>query len=188
VFSNRFFNSGVQKAGSPTKHDKSGNEQFFTELSKWVLHERGHLKAVNVQHHKVGETNEPSIYRINDDLEYSVEIYEWSGTSWEPYVADDVQVQFYMMSPYVLKTLSNDKKGRFFTSFKVPDVYGVFQFKVEYDRLGYTSLSLSKQIPVRPFKHNEYERFIPAAYPYYGAAFSMMAGFFVFSAVHLYNK
>lgn len=42
--------------------------------------------------------------------EYSVEIYEWSGTTWEPYVADDVQVQFYMMSPYVLKNLSNDKK------------------------------------------------------------------------------
>lgn len=188
LFSNRFFRSGVQKAGSPTKHEKSGNEQFLIEVSKWILHERGHLKAVNVQHHKVGETDEPAIYRINDDLEYSIEIYEWSGTTWEPYVANDVQVQFYMMSPYVLKTLSTDSKGRFFTSFKVPDVYGVFQFKVEYERLGYTSLSLSKQIPVRPFRHNEYERFIPAAYPYYGAAFSMMAGFFIFSAVHLYNK
>ena len=42
--------------------------------------------------------------------EYSVEIYEWAGASWEPYVADDVQVQFYMMSPYVLKTLSSDSK------------------------------------------------------------------------------
>lgn len=42
--------------------------------------------------------------------EYSIDIYEWSGTSWEPYVADDVQVQFYMMSPYVLKTLSTDQK------------------------------------------------------------------------------
>lgn len=42
--------------------------------------------------------------------EYSVEIYEWSGRSWEPYVADDVQLQFYMMSPYVLKNLSTDKK------------------------------------------------------------------------------
>jgi len=42
--------------------------------------------------------------------EYSIEIYEWSGTAWKPYVADDVQVQFYMMSPYVLKTLSNDNK------------------------------------------------------------------------------
>ncbi|XVF44931.1 hypothetical protein PTKIN_Ptkin02bG0162600 [Pterospermum kingtungense] len=188
MFSNRFFKSGVQKTGSQTKHKKSGNEQFLTELSKWVFHERGHLKAVNVKHHKVGETDEPSVYRINDELEYSVEIYEWSGTSWKPYVADDVQVQFYMMSPFVLKTLSNDNKGLYSTSFKVPDVYGVFQFKVEYQKLGYTSLSLSKQIPVRPYRHNEYERFIPAAYPYYGAAFSMMTGFFIFSFFHLYSK
>ncbi|XP_012464237.1 dolichyl-diphosphooligosaccharide--protein glycosyltransferase 48 kDa subunit [Gossypium raimondii] len=188
MFSNRFFRSGVQKSGSSTKYEKSGNEQFLTELSKWIFHERGHLKAVNVKHHKVGETDESALYRINDELEYSVEIYEWSGTSWEPYVTDDVQVQFYMMSPYVLKTLSNDKKGLYSASFKVPDVYGVFQFKVEYQKLGYTSLSLSKQIPVRPYRHNEYERFIPTAYPYYGAAFSTMAGFFIFSFVHLYNK
>ncbi|KAK6916541.1 Dolichyl-diphosphooligosaccharide--protein glycosyltransferase 48kDa subunit, partial [Dillenia turbinata] len=173
MFSNRFFRSSAQKAGSSTKHQKSGNEQFFTELSKWIFHERGHLKAVNVRHHKSGEVEEPGMYRINDDLEYSVEIFEWSGTSWEPYVANDVQVQFYMMSPYVLKTLSTDGKGLYSTAFKVPDVYGVFQFKVEYQRLGYTTLSLSKQIPVRPFRHNEYERFITAAFPYYGASFSM---------------
>ncbi|XP_073151704.1 dolichyl-diphosphooligosaccharide--protein glycosyltransferase 48 kDa subunit-like [Henckelia pumila] len=188
MFSNRFFRSQVQKAGSSIKHEKSGNEQFLTELSKWIFHERGHLKAVNVRHHKVGEVVEPSIYRIKDDLEYSVEIYEWSGTSWEPYVADDVQLQFYMMSPYVLKTMSTNQKGLYHSSFRVPDVYGVFQFKVEYQRLGYTSLSLSKQIPVRPFRHNEYERFIPAAYPYYGASFSMMAGFFIFTMVYLYTK
>ncbi|CAL9191823.1 unnamed protein product [Musa hybrid cultivar] len=161
------------------RHEKSGNEQFVTEISKWVFHERGHLKekdfrnlAVNLHHHKVGETSEPSMYWINDDLEYSVEIYEWSGSSWEPYLADDVQVQFYMMSPYVLKTLSTDQKGLYSTSFKVPDVYGVFQFKLDYQKLGYTSLSLSKQIPVQPFRHNEYERFITTAFPYYRASFS----------------
>ncbi|PWA43282.1 dolichyl-diphosphooligosaccharide-protein glycosyltransferase 48kDa subunit family protein [Artemisia annua] len=188
LFSNKFFKSPVQKAGSSNKYEKSGNQQFVTELSKWVFHERGHLKAVNVRHHRVGETEEPAIYRINDDLEYLVEIYEWSGSSWEPYVANDVQVQFYMMSPYVLKTMSSDKKGLYLASFKVPDVYGVFQFKVEYQRLGYTSLSLAKQIPVRPFRHNEYERFIPTAFPYYGASFSTMAGFLIFSFVYLYSK
>ncbi|XP_047071389.1 dolichyl-diphosphooligosaccharide--protein glycosyltransferase 48 kDa subunit isoform X2 [Lolium rigidum] len=170
------------------RHEKSGNEQFVTETSKWVFHERGHLKAVNVAHHKVGETNEPSMYRINDDLEYSVEIYEWSGTSWKPYVADDVQIQFYMMSPYVLKNMSTDKKGLYSTSFKVPDVYGVFQFKVEYQRLGYTGVSLAKQIPVRPYRHNEYERFITSAYPYYAASFSTMGAFFIFSFAYLYHK
>ncbi|KAL0395981.1 UNVERIFIED_CONTAM: Dolichyl-diphosphooligosaccharide--protein glycosyltransferase subunit [Sesamum calycinum] len=147
MFSNRLFRSGVQKSGSSHKYGKSGNEQFITELSKWIFHERGHLKAVHVKHNKVGETEEPPIYRINDDLEFSVEVFEWSGSSWVPYVANDVQVQFYMMSPYVLKTLSTNQKGLYHTSFKVPDVYGVFQFKVEYQRLGYTSLSLAKQFP-----------------------------------------
>ncbi|PWZ38464.1 Dolichyl-diphosphooligosaccharide--protein glycosyltransferase subunit [Zea mays] len=183
-----FLKSGVQKAGSKTRYERAGNEQFVTETSKWVFHERGHLKAVNVKHHKVGETNEPGMYRINDDLEYSVEIYEWSGTSWKPYVADDVQLQFFMMSPYVLKTMSNDNKGLYSTSFKVPDVYGVFQFKVEYQRLGYTGLSFTKQIPVRPYRHNEYERFITSAYPYYTASFSTMCAFFIFSLVYLYHK
>ncbi|KAI3700784.1 hypothetical protein L2E82_45422 [Cichorium intybus] len=98
-----FFKSPVQKAGSSNKYAKSGNQQFATEISKWVFHERGHLKAVNVRHHRVGETDEPAIYRINDEL------------------------------------------GLYLASFKVPDVYGVFQFKVEYQRLGYTSLSLAKQ-------------------------------------------
>ncbi|KAI3451740.1 hypothetical protein Pfo_008405 [Paulownia fortunei] len=188
MFGNKLFRSVVQKSGSLNKYAKSGNEQFVTELSKWIFHERGHLKAVNLKHNKVGETEEPPIYRINDDLEFSVEIFEWSGTSWVPYVANDIQVQFYMMSPYVLKTLSTNQKGLYHTSFKVPDVYGVFQFKVEYQRLGYTSLSLSKQIPVRPFRHNEYERFITTAFPYYGASFSTMAGFFIFSIIYLYNK
>ncbi|CAI0473544.1 unnamed protein product, partial [Linum tenue] len=146
LFSNRYMKSSVQKAGSPSKYEKSGNEQFVTEVSKWLFHERGHLKAGNLRHLKVGETGEPAMYRIKDDLEFYVDIFEWSGNSWEPYVADDVQVQFYMMSPYVLKTLSTDKKGLYHTSFKVPDVYGVFQFKVEYQKLGYTSLSLSKQV------------------------------------------
>jgi hypothetical protein len=37
-------------------------------------------------------------------------------------------------------------QGLYTTSFKVPDVYGVFQFKVEYQRLGYTGVSLAKQV------------------------------------------
>ncbi|KAJ7296159.1 hypothetical protein O6H91_Y140700 [Diphasiastrum complanatum] len=188
LFSDRFFHSAVQKFGSLTKYPRSGNEDFAIELSRWVFHERGHLKVVNLQHHKAGEKLEPPMYRISDQLEFSIEIYEWSGKHWRPFQASDVQVQFYMMSPYVLKTLTHNKKGLYSTSFQVPDVYGVFQFKVEYNRLGYTSLAVSKQIPVRPFRHNEYERFIPAAYPYYGSAFSMMTGFFIFGLFFLYHK
>ena len=36
--------------------------------------------------------------------------------------------------------------GKFVTQFKLPDVYGVFQFKVEYNRVGYTYLSSKTQV------------------------------------------
>eukprot|EP00244_Chara_vulgaris_P002204 TRINITY_DN1375_c0_g1_i4.p1 TRINITY_DN1375_c0_g1~~TRINITY_DN1375_c0_g1_i4.p1 ORF type:complete len:438 (-),score=77.15 TRINITY_DN1375_c0_g1_i4:186-1499(-) len=188
LFSNRFFRAPVQKPGSATRYAKSGNEQFTVELTKWTFHERGHLRAANVAHHRVNESEEPSAYRIMDELEYSLEIFEWDGKAWQPYQANDVQLQFYMMSPYILKTLSHDNQGRYSVSFRVPDVYGVFQLKIQYRRLGYATLDLSKQIPVRPFRHNEYERFILSAWPYYSSSFSMMLGFFIFGIAFIYHK
>ena len=44
------------------------------------------------------------------------------------------------------------------------------------------------QISVVPLRHNEYERFIVSAFPYYASAFSMMAGVCVFSFVFLHYK
>ncbi|GAQ81543.1 Oligosaccharyltransferase [Klebsormidium nitens] len=191
LFSDKFFLASVEKktpGAAPTNFEKSGNEQFAVEATKWTLHERGHLRATNVRHHKVDEVAEGAVYRIRDEVEYSLDIQEWDGAKWVPYHADDVQLQFFLMSPYVRKALTSNKKGHFSTTFQIPDVYGVFQFKVDYHRLGYTDLNLAKQIPVRPFKHNEYERFIGAAYPYYSSAFSLLFAFVIFGVVFLYNK
>lgn len=38
--------------------------------------------------------------------------------------------------------------GLFVAKFKLPDVYGVFQFKVEYNRIGYTYLHSKTQVTV----------------------------------------
>lgn len=52
------------------RHEKSGNEQFFTELSKWVFHERGHLKVRK----KIWKTILSSlfIYLIFDNISFSI--------------------------------------------------------------------------------------------------------------------
>ena len=50
---------------------------------------------------------------------------------------------------------------------QAPDVYGIYKFRVQYRRPAVSVLQLSDQVSVRPFKHNEYERFIGQAYPYY---------------------
>eukprot|EP00271_Cylindrocystis_brebissonii_P003343 TRINITY_DN1419_c0_g1_i1.p1 TRINITY_DN1419_c0_g1~~TRINITY_DN1419_c0_g1_i1.p1 ORF type:complete len:438 (+),score=98.09 TRINITY_DN1419_c0_g1_i1:152-1465(+) len=185
LFSNKFFTLEAVQDGQVVR---TANQQFAVEAAKWVFHERGHLKAGVLHHHRKGTQYEPSFYRIGDLVNFSVDIFEWSEHKWVPYVADDVQVQFFMMSPYVLQNLSHNGDYTYYTELHLPDVYGVFQFKVEYQRLGYTTLALSTQIPVRPFRHDEYERFIGSAFPYYASTFSMMAGFFLFGFVFLYHK
>lgn len=40
-------------------------------------------------------------------------------------------------------------QGNFSTKFKVPDVYGVFKFVIQYSEPGYNHIELSKQIAVR---------------------------------------
>lgn len=59
---------------------------------------------------------------------------------------------------------------------------------VDYRRPGYTLLRFADNVVIRPFRINEYERYIPAAYPYYASVFVLMAGFFVVSAAFLYTS
>ena len=107
--------------------------------------------------------------------------------AWVPYKADDVQMEFVRIDPFVRQRMIN-KNGLLTAKFKIPDVYGVFKFKVDYSRLGLTSVNTVTQVSVHPLQHNQYERFIPSAYPYYASAFSMMAGVFVFSFAFLHMK
>jgi len=121
---------------------------------------------------------------------FSVRIEEYDGVAGKfvPFKANDVQLEYRMLDPYVRSTLKGDDKGTFSTTFTLPDVYGIFTFKVEYVRKGYGFLSTISRVPVRPFRHNEYERFIGSAFPYYAGATSMLGGLFLFSFVFLYHR
>jgi len=207
MFSDKFFIASV------SKNQQSGNMKFCVELTKWALNERGVLRASQIKHSKVDgslpevllkEKERPDLpvslypdpeiarqslgYRINDDVIYQLLIEEYDGNQWKPFIADDVQIEFIMLDPYIRKTMSTNGDGIFFTSFKVPDVYGIFKFRIMYRRRGLSTLLCSTQVSVRPFKHNEYERFIFSAYPYYLSAFSMMTGFFIFSFFFLFSR
>jgi len=187
-FSNQFFDQSVQVPSQASS--SSVNKVLAEELTKWTFKERGVLRASNQRHHKVGESQPSSAYRIKDNITYSVEIEESVGGKWVPYVADDIQLEFVMLDPYVRLNLARDdsKSSTYSVTFTAPDVYGVFTFKLDYRRHGYTWLTLKDVIPLKPFRHNEYERFIVAAYPYYASAFSSLIGLFVFSFLFLWHR
>ena len=67
---------------------------------------------------------------------------------WVPFKASDIQLEFVRIDPFVRKTLVPvaGKSGLYRAEFKIPDVNGVYQFKVSYERLGYTYLHSFTQV------------------------------------------
>jgi len=189
-FSDQFFMSGVQNAAkSDSKfYIRSGNMELATDIALWTFKRSGVIRAVEVTHHLAGETSPPAAYTIEEDVVYKIKIEEFADGVWKPFTANDVQLEFFRIDPFTRSYLSPSENGVFSIQFKLPDVYGVFKFKVDYDRIGYTHLFSSTQVSVRPKQHTQYERFISSAYPYYASAFSMMFGICIFSFVFLHHK
>jgi len=188
-FSDEFFSANVDHALSKQAPVRSGNEALAKAISKWVFKEIGVLRVGNVSHRLSDNSAiNPREYTIMEDVHYEISIDELqSDGSWAPFVADDVQLEFFRIDPFVRQNMLR-KNGKFYLDFKLPDVYGVFKFLVDYHRLGFTHVYSSTQVSVRPLMHTQYERFIQAAYPYYASALSMMVGVLIFSFLFLYFK
>nr|CAG4640832.1 EOG090X05EE [Eulimnadia texana] len=187
-FSDEFFSASVQKVLGGKKFEKSGNQDLTEALTRWVFKEEGVLRVGNITHHKKGEQNPPQFYTILEEVVYSIEVEKLEKGVWVPFDAKDVQLEFVRIDPFVRTTLQPGSDGRLTATFKIPDVYGVYQFKVDYTRVGYTFLHSATQVSVRPLEHTQYERFIVSAYPYYVSAFSMMGGLFIFSLIFLHYR
>lgn len=94
---------------------------------------------------------------------------------WVPFKGKDVQLAFHRIDPFVIidlevgrgtrssnsvfqspsplssphphpTHLAQNKNGKMTTSFTIPDVYGVFQFIVDYQRVGYTFVFSTTQV------------------------------------------
>ena len=187
MLSDKFLLSSVQKAGTDKVYNNNGNAQLMESLLNWTFKKVGVLRISEVQHHLEGEKEAPPFYTVMENVVYKIKIEENVKGNWVEFKNSDVQMEFVRIDPFVRVNLGKEK-GYYVSKFKLPDVYGVFQFKVNYKRQGYTFLSSATQVPVRPLKHNQYERFIPVAYPYYVSAFSMMIGVAIFSFVFLHYK
>ena len=187
MFSDKLFMAGVSSANGK-KADKSGNQALAISLVRWCFKLSGVLRVKGVNHHLEGEQSPPAIaYTVEDKAVYSIDIEEYVNGKWVAYNGKDVQMEFVRIDPFVRLTLEN-QNGHFEGKFKIPDTYGVYQFKVEYVRTGLTRLVSTTQYSVRPWRHDQYERFISSAYPYYASAFSMMLGVVMFSVVFLHHQ
>jgi len=166
------------------------NEAIARQIALWCFQRAGVLKLSNVQHYLTDTKETLDTYTILDQVTFRVDIHEKNEKNeWVPCRNTDIQVEFTRIDPFVRQFLSKVPGTSVQElNFKLPDVYGVYKFIIDYKRIGYTYMQSQVQVPVRPLQHTQYERFIKSAYPYYAGAGSMLVGLFLFSFVFLYHK
>ena len=191
LLSNAFQSSYLPSSSHTTNHSRrSGNGPFSDAVLAWTFRERGMLRARQLVHHQVSRSDDvnPHSYRVSDYTAFSITIEEFNEQhDWVPFIRHDIPLAFTMIDPYIRHPLTPHSNGSYTTAFQIPDVYGVYKFVVDYRRPGYSALHVSHQVSVTPYRHDQYERFLWVAYPYYAAAFTLMAAFLVFGWVFLYG-
>ena len=186
MFSDDFISKQVPFKG---KQVTSGNSEFIKQLSAWVFQEKSVLEFKNARHSRVNETGQHGIYRIKDEMFFSVDIYEKTlSQGLKPAKLVDAQLEVLMLDPYIRVALEPLSNGTHVARFKLPDQYGVFKFYFNYMRHGLSFLSHEETVQVRPFRHDQYPRFLKVATPYYIGSFSMMISFVLLSGVFLFHR
>ena len=166
------------------------NADTINHILSWTFGNRGLIRIRDFFHHRVGEAEHPRMYREKDEVVVGGKFEELVGRNkWVPYTAGDVQIEYVMLDPHVRDFLKyNSAKKQHELFFKVPDVYGIFKFKIVYNRLGYNPIKFEQVAPVRNYRHNDYERFLFCAYPYYASAFLSLVMVSVVSVLFLNHK
>jgi oligosaccharyltransferase complex subunit beta len=170
--------------------DKYGeNGKFMNSALSWCLGNSHLVRLTEFAHHKVGESAPPRMYKERDNLVVKFRLEKNFEKKWIPFPVSDLQIEYVMLDPYVRQHMRFDPAtGLHTTNITAPDKNGIFKFRIKYHRMGLNPIDLEQVATIRTPKHNDGERFIPAAYPYYGGAFVSLALVAAFSVLFLNHR
>lgn len=205
---NTWFDATVQTPHAKSSPVKTSNRAFAQKVSAWTFKELGVLRVDEVKHYlnegaQKGLKNtttagfnvdvNPEIYRIKNDVHYSIQLSEWDMDQWVPFhppADDEIQLEFSMLSPFHRINLQSKTPGLYEAEFKLPDQHGIFNFFVEYRRPFLTNVEEKRTVTVRHFAHDEWPRsfVISGAWPWISGIWVTVGGWVVFVALWLYSK
>ncbi|KAH8162659.1 hypothetical protein CIB48_g5586 [Xylaria polymorpha] len=199
MLSDKWFDAQVKKIGEEDSV-RTVNRDFAKAVSGWTFQEIGVLRVNWVEHHLneqgLSNTSNPKIYRIKNDVTYSISLSEYSWDKYIPFTVpegDELQLEFSMLSPfYRLKlspTISSEDSTTYSVSFKLPDQHGIFNFLVNYKRPFLSNVFEKNTVSVRHFAHDEWPRsfVISGAWPWIAGIGVTVTGWLGFCAVWLYS-
>ncbi|MCJ1286106.1 oligosaccharyl transferase glycoprotein complex, beta subunit [Xylographa opegraphella] len=204
-----WFDASVQRVqGSKSK---TANREFARQLTEWTFMETGVLKVGRVEHRlssiepgksgnnsltELGYLN-PDIYRVKNDVTFTVELSEYTHTHWSPPTipaSDALQLEFSMLSPFhrlaLLPVQVTPNSTFYSTTFTLPDQHGIFAFKVNYKRPFMTSVDVKQEVTVRHFAHDEWPRswMISGGWVWIAGIWVTIAGWVAFVAIWLWSE
>lgn len=172
---------GNEAMGKYERHGKA-----MRSLLGWSMGQGGRLRVGKRRWEVVGGQGRTEV-RVGDVVRFEMEVEELVGGEWRVWEGRDMQVELGMLNVWARKRLVKAEGRWMRAEVLVPDRIGVYSFRVEYWRVGMDWVSVREEVAVRPFLHNEYERFIGMASPYYAGAFSMLVGVWLMSLVVMWG-
>ncbi|KAI3321628.1 Dolichyl-diphosphooligosaccharide-protein glycosyltransferase 48kDa subunit [Xylariaceae sp. AK1471] len=199
MLSDKWFDAKVKKIGEKDSV-KTKNQEFAKAVSGWAFKETGVLRVNWVEHHLneegLSNASNPNIYRIKNDVTYSISLSEYSWDKYIPFTVpenDELQLEFSMLSPFhrlkLNPTISSDDSTTYSVSFKLPDQHGIFNFLVNYKRPFFSNVFEKNTVSVRHFAHDEWPRsfVISGAWPWIAGIAATVTGWLGFCAIWLYS-
>ena len=113
-FSDEAFTLAAQNGLSQALHKKTGKQEVALAISQWVFGETGRSRVAQINHHKEGESQPPEqAYTITEHVVYTIVIEELVSDKWVPFKANDVQLEFVSIDPFVTKILKHVQGVRY---------------------------------------------------------------------------
>ncbi|KAL0240908.1 hypothetical protein GEMRC1_006144 [Eukaryota sp. GEM-RC1] len=172
-------------------HPKSDDEYSdLNELFDFFTQEKHHFLVSSDIHISPQQDN----YKVGDEIEVCclVQAYDGASANYKTVSDDSVFASLKLVEEYLRVPMKfNVDLGKHCGKLTLPQKYGVFTLNVEHDDVfdGQHLVEKSfKLLPVRPLRHDEYERWILKAYPYYAAVLVEIIVFIVFVVFLLYTN
>lgn len=146
----------------------SENNAFVNIAVDWIQKKIAVTKLDSFSHYQGGHENSDA-YVVKTEFEVVACLSQLDEKSKDlPFLPRDLQVELVMQHPRERITLvPNDQDKCLHGIFKVPDIYGRYSLRLEYNKPGYPLISATKMISVRPPWLDQVPRFAFVAIPYY---------------------
>ena len=124
-----------------------------------------------------------TIYRVNDKINIRMCLINFNNDRFIPSNPFDFQFELKMMNTQLRRsfdTIDSDGCLKLKEPVQLLGKPAVYTLKINYNRPGWSQLSHNERLLVRPFRHDEFPRFLKVAVPYYASWIGLLvASYFI---------